>query len=87
MIDLDDTTRCPTDIRCASCRQRGDLTICTLATPIGVLCRSLCQDCIDDQSTPRLSLRQAVTLVMRHCKHLGIDLDEMAELTRLEARR
>ncbi|MQA63908.1 MAG: hypothetical protein GEU86_21135 [Actinophytocola sp.] len=82
MIDLDDTTSCPLATRCASWRGCSDLRVCTLMTPIGVLCRTLCADCVNDKRAPRLSIRKVTELVIRHCEHLGIDLDEMADAAR-----
>lgn len=83
MIDLDYTAHCPTTGQCASCGA-NQATVCTAATPVGVLCMELCDDCIDAGTTPRLGLPSAARAVSAHCEHLGIDLDEMAAITAAE---
>lgn len=87
MIDLDNTAGCPLEAHCAGCQRRGRLHVRTLMTPIAVLCRPLCPDCVAHERTPRLSIREAAALVMRHCEHLGIDLDKMAAAARQERGR
>lgn len=82
MIDLDDTSNCPDERCCACCNRRRDVEICTLTTPIGVLCQPMCADCVSDGTAPRISVQGAADLVARHCEHLGIDLDQMARAMR-----
>lgn len=83
-VDLDDTTNCPTGHRCESCgAEKGNLAVETArASTLGVICLTLCRRCaaFDDQLP--VSIGTAIRLVGQHCQHLGIDLDEMAELLR-----
>lgn len=83
-INLDDTTHCPLDETCAHCGAARDLAVAAYDTSIGVFCQTMCGTCIDggerDMQTPQygIALRIVIERVISHCKHLGIDLDQMA---------
>lgn len=78
-IDLDDTSRCPCGHRCEACgTEHGDLTVTTAHTPLGVMCVTLCPDCLASGIAPPVAITTAVRLVGQHCEHLGIDVDQMA---------
>ena len=78
-IDLDDTSRCPLGHRCESCGAEGDdLAVSTATTPLGVLCLTLCPPCAAFGEMPRVAVGTATRLVLHHCTHLGITVDEMA---------
>jgi hypothetical protein len=81
MVDLDDTTHCPRALGCE---------VCTAGTPLGVYCLTLCGHCAergehDPGSLLRLGWGEAARRAGAHADHLGIDLDEMAEVLRAEA--
>lgn len=82
MTDLDDTTNCPVGFRCESCGDTGGITVSTAATPLGVLCLSLCRRCAASTVAPPITVHTAARLVGQHCQHLGIDVDEAAALAR-----
>lgn len=80
MSDLDDTARCPLGVRCESCgTEHAQLAVSTANTALGVLCLTLCPTCAASADTPPVSVATAARLVMQHCEHLGIDVDQMAE--------
>ena len=82
---LEDTSRCPLGHRCESCgAERDDLAVSTAATLLGVLCLTLCPRCLAFGEMPRLTAGTAVRLVVQHCTHLGIDVNEMAEAMKEE---
>jgi hypothetical protein len=80
-IDLDDTAGCPLGVRCESCGvERDDLRVATAsASRLGVMCLTLCPRCADSDVVPPVAVATAVRLVGQHCRHLGIDVDDMAE--------
>jgi hypothetical protein len=78
-VDLDDTTQCPTAERCESCDAATDLAVVTLDTPIGVYCLTACGTCVTEARFPT-GWATTAALVLRHCGHLDIDLDQMADL-------
>lgn len=82
MVDLDDVSRCPERDECESCGSDDDLVPVTLDSPLGVFCATVCDPCIDAKRFPRLSPVQAAERVYQHCEHVGIDLDQAAELRR-----
>ena len=79
-VNLDDTSHCPLGVRCESCGvERDDLRVCTVALDrLGVACLTLCPRCAGSDVTPPVSVGTAVRLVMQHCTHLGITVDDMA---------
>jgi hypothetical protein len=59
----------------------------TAQTPVGVYCLTLCDECADEGSLPRIgSWTQACDLVMAHCGHRGVDLDTAARWAEEEDR-
>lgn len=88
-IDVDDVSGCPVAERCESCESTNDLDVVTLGTPIGVYCLTLCGGCVQAARFPEWANGWAATaaLVLRHCAHLDIDLDQMAEALRAEGQR
>lgn len=77
--DLDDVSRCPRGHRCESCGdEHAELTVTTAHTPLGVMCVTLCPDCLASGIVPPVAIGTAVRLVGQHCVHLGIDVDQMA---------
>lgn len=86
-VDLDDISNCPTDRSCVGCsEQRPEmLRVAVAETPYGVHCVTVCDRCVyDNRRLPRLSIPEVCDLVARHCRHLGIDLDQMAALLQAE---
>ena len=79
-VNLDDTSRCPLGRRCESC---GDdhpaVAVRTATTPMGVLCVTLCQRCAASGEMPRVAVSTAAKLVLQHCQHIGVTVDEMGE--------
>jgi hypothetical protein len=78
VLDLDDTSRCPLDRRCATCSAEDDLAVGTAVTPVGVYCVTLCGSCAEKGDVRCGSWGAAMSGVLDHCGHLGCDLDEAA---------
>ncbi len=90
--DLNDRSNCPTGTCCKNCRtaHQADLAVYTAdaytSTAIGVMCLTLCATCAADEGNPfnedELSNNEALTeidlAVDRHCAHLGISPQQMA---------
>ena len=85
-VDLDNRDNCAEDNaeRCETCTSTTDLRTCTLDTPVGVYCATVCGKCVDGGHLPRIPVAAAAHRVLDHCRHLGIDLDEMAAQRRQE---
>jgi hypothetical protein len=77
-IDLDDVSGCPVARRCESCGQAAEVDVVTLDTVVGVYCLTVCGTCVAAAEFPT-DLHTTAMLVGRHCQHLGIDLDAMAD--------
>jgi hypothetical protein len=77
VIDLDDTNSCERASACLVCHAGDDLAVQTAATPVGVICLTLCPACTDAGKLPRLGMAEAVTMSLDHCRHLGITADAM----------
>ena len=79
-VNLDDVSRCPLGVRCESCGvERDDLAICTVELgSLGVTCLTLCPRCAGSDVAPPVSVGTASRLVLQHCIHVGITIDEMA---------
>ena len=50
---------------------------------MGVMCVSLCEPC-EEGPLPKLNIQAAAIRIGMHAEHLGIDLDQMAELMQTE---
>jgi hypothetical protein len=83
-IDLDDRSRCPMAKRCESCGHADDLDVATFGTRIGVYCLTVCGTCVAASRFPT-GWAATAALVLRHCEHLGLDLDQMAAALETEA--
>ncbi len=84
-VDLDSTERCDQDDQCEGCSNSVTLEVVTLETAVGVLCATLCRNCVDAAELGTVPVRfrsfvAASERVCAHCGHLGIDLDQMAAL-------
>ena len=78
-INLDDTTHCPLGDQCWVCGTTDDLAVAIYGTALGVYCDTLCGECAHAGTAPRgLAATTVMFLVMVHCEHLGIDIDQMA---------
>jgi hypothetical protein len=84
VLDLDDRSRCPMARGCESCGQAEDLDVVTLGTTVGVYCLTLCGTCVAAGRFPT-GWSATAELVLRHCEHLGLDLDQMAAVLAAEA--
>lgn len=82
-IDVGDTARCPIAEACASCGRADQLRVRAADLPMGVGCLTVCDSC-KDRPDIRLSLSSAALMVLSHCEHLGIDLDQMAAAMQAE---
>jgi hypothetical protein len=82
---LDHTGNCPIGGACETCGDDLDLHLATVTTPIGVYCVTMCQDCIGDAELPPMSWGRAVRRALKHCEHLGVTADRMADLMAAEA--
>jgi hypothetical protein len=80
VVDVDDTSNCPTAAVCATCGETDELMVETVSTPVGVYCLTLCAADIDNETLPAVGWAGAVDLVGAHCVHLGIDVDQMAAI-------
>ena len=81
-VNLDDVSGCPLGVRCESCGvERDDLAVCTVQLErLGVACLTMCPRCAGSDVTPRVAVGTASRLVLQHCIHLGITVDEMVAL-------
>lgn len=77
-VFLGNVQGCPRGEACVTCGSTMDLAVETATTQAGVFCFTRCEDCFDDEKMPKLSLPAAVDLSAAHCRHLGIDADQMA---------
>ena len=83
---LGPSRRCPPARRCEACGATRALEVATYETPVGVFCATVCGQCLSlGMAPPVRSWGQACERVGAHCQHLGIDLDQMADL--LQAKR
>jgi hypothetical protein len=80
---LDNTENCPTAKQCESCGSEDDVLVRAAQTSLGVLCVSLCEPC-EEGELPKLNVQRAAIRIGMHCEHLGIDLDQMAEMMNVE---
>jgi hypothetical protein len=84
---LGPSRRCPLAGRCEACGRAEDLDVATYQTPVGVFCATVCGACVAaDNPPPVRSWGQACERVGAHCQHLGIDLDQMADILQAERR-
>lgn len=77
-MDVDDTTRCPLGAECANCEATSTLTVATIDTEMGTACLTLCDTCVAAERVPQLAVGTAMRMVLEHCGHLGVSLDDMA---------
>jgi hypothetical protein len=77
--------RCRRAGRCEACGTTRLLDLATYRTPVGVFCATVCWRCLrTDNPPPVRSWGQACERVGAHCQHLGIDLDQIADLLQAE---
>lgn len=82
---LGPSPNCPLGRRCEACGAGRDLEVATYQTPVGVFCATVCCRCVAAGNAPPVrSWGQACERVGEHCQHLGIDLDQMADLLQAE---
>ena len=79
-VNLDDVSGCPLGVRCESCGvERQDLAVSTANLGrLGVACLTLCPRCAGSRVAPPVAVSTAVRLVLQHCDHLDITVDDMA---------
>jgi hypothetical protein len=78
---LGPSPRCSRAGRCEACGGTRALEVATYQTPVGVFCATVCRRCLRTHHPPPVrSWGQACERVGAHCQHLGIDLDQMADL-------
>jgi hypothetical protein len=83
---LGSSAACPRASRCQACVTTRHLEVATYQTPVGVLCATVCRRCVAAGNPPSVrSWGQACERVGAHCQHLGIDLDQMADLLHPDA--
>ena len=87
-IDIDPlapSPDCPLGDRCQACGGTRHLEVATYQTPVGVFCATVCWPCADAGNPPPVrSWSQACQRVGEHCQHLGIDLEQMADILQAE---
>jgi hypothetical protein len=72
---------CPRTGRCEACGTPRGLEVATYQTVVGVFCATVCWRCLRVGNPPPVrSWGQACARVAEHCQHLGLDLDQMADL-------
>lgn len=81
---LDDTTRCPVGDSCVSCRGTEALSVHTVGSLVGVFCVTVCAPCVQWEDLPNWAVASAANASLEHCAHLGITVDDMAELMELD---
>jgi hypothetical protein len=78
---LGPSPRCPRTGRCEACGTPRGLEVATYQTVVGVFCATVCWRCLRVGNPPQVrSCGQACERVADHCQHLGLDLDQMADL-------
>jgi hypothetical protein len=78
---LGPTLGCWLGSRCEACGGGQRLELATYQTPVGVVCATVCCACVAAGNPPPVrSWGHAARRVAAHCKHLGIDLDQMGAL-------
>jgi hypothetical protein len=78
---LGPSPRCSWAGRCEACGGTCGLEVATYQTPVGVFCATVCHRCVAAGNAPPVrSWGRACERVGAHCQHLGIDLDQMADL-------
>jgi len=79
--DLDDTSGCPNHGPCEQCGTEEDVYTSTFQSwCTGVFCLRLCENCTDTIDV-RLDVLTTMNRVWEHCDHLGITVDEMADIS------
>jgi hypothetical protein len=82
---LGPVARCPLAARCEACGGGRALEVATYQTPVGVFCATACGRCVAAGNPPPVrSWGQVCERVGAHCEHLGIDLDQMADILQAE---
>jgi hypothetical protein len=84
---LGPSAACPKVGRCEACGGALGLDVATYQTPVGVFCATVCWRCLRTGIAPPIyTWGQAAGRVVVHCQHLGLDLDQMADLLEAEQR-
>ena len=84
---LGPSAACPRAGRCEACGGTRALEVATYQTPVGVFCATVCGRCLRVGMAPAVrSWGQACERVAAHCQHLGLDLEEMADMLEAEQR-
>jgi hypothetical protein len=82
---LGPSPRCPLAARCEACGGGRRLEVATYQTPVGIFCATVCGRCVAAGKAPPVrSWGGAIERVGEHCQHLGIDVDQMADLLHAE---
>ena len=71
MVNLDETRRCPVGPECEGCGRLEELAVLTGDTPVGVLCRTLCDSCEIAGVLSIFSPVEEATRVREHGAHVG----------------
>lgn len=79
VVNLDDTSRCPSAEVCERCRVSEELAVVTIDASLGVACVTLCRRCRRARSValPAWSGPAAAWRAGQHCHHLDIERDAM----------
>jgi hypothetical protein len=88
-VELGDTRRCTRAGQCEICQGTTSLLVVARDSMLGELCATVCANCLrglseGKQRFPNLGCTTAALRVGDHCEHLGIDLDQMADLVAAE---
>jgi hypothetical protein len=84
---LGPSAACPRAGRCEACGTTHALEVATYQTPVGVFCATVCWRCLSTGMAPPVrSWGQECERVGDHCQHLGLDLDQMADVLEAERR-
>lgn len=83
---LDNIEHCPVADSCSLCGKERRIRVATYDTLVGVICATVCGDCILARTMPRLSAAAAAHAVLAHYEHVGIDLETAADLRDAERR-
>jgi hypothetical protein len=71
--------------RCEVCGGTLGLEVATYQMLVGVFCATVCWWCLRVGNAPPVrSWAQACERIADHCQHLGLDLDQMADLLEAE---
>lgn len=75
-VDPDDTSHCPVGPVCEAC-ESANPEVVTASSAVGIICVTLCGDCLDEGQLAPLSVNAAVRRCLEHAGHLDCTVDDL----------